>query len=118
MGYQNLRSLSRTQGCKVLIQEASHNPQVLGEKPIQDSIDYIMSIRGLSSKEKSFLVLLSNRFMRETPFRASTKWLALKLSCSRVTLHRALQGLEGRWIVIRRSRGKQSFTDPLLSSPI
>ena len=112
MSYRNLRSLSRLQGCKVLKQVVSPDPQELGDKPIRDLVGYIMSLRGLFSKEKSFLVLLSTRFMREPTFRASTKWLARKLSCSRPTLHRVLRGLEGRWIVIRRYRGKQSVYGP------
>ena len=112
MSYRNLRSLSPPQGCKVLKQVVSPNPQALGDRPIQDLVGYIMSFHGLCSKEKSFLVLLSIRFMREPTFRASTKWLARKLSCSRPTLHKVLRRLEGRWIVIRRYRGKQSFYGP------
>lgn len=112
MSYRNLKKLSRPQGCKVLKQVVSPNPQALGDKPIQDLVGYIMSFHGLFSKEKSFLVLLSTRFMREPTFRASTKWLAGKLSCSRPTLHRVLRRLEGRWIVIRRYRGKQNFYGP------
>ena len=112
MSYRNLRSLSRPQGCKVLTQVVSPNPQTLGDKPIQDRVGYILSFHGLSLKEKSFLLLLSIRCMRERTFRASTKWLARKLSCSRPTLHRVLRRLEGRWIVIRRYRGKQSFYGP------
>lgn len=112
MSYRNPRSLSRPQGCKVLKQVVSPDPQALGDKPVQDLVSYIMSFHGLFSKEKSFLVLLSIRCMREPTFRASTTWLARKLSCSRPTLHRVLRGLEGRWIVIRRYRGKQSFYGP------
>lgn len=112
MSDRNLRSLSLPQGCKVLKQVVSLDPQALGDKPVQDLISYIMSFHGLCSKGKSFLVLLSMRFIREPTFRASTTWLARKLSCSRPTLHRVLRGLEGRWIVIRRYRGKQSFYGP------
>ena len=112
MSYRNLRSLSRPQGGKVLTQVGALDPHALGDKPIQDRVGYIMSFHGLCSKEKSFLVLLSTPFMREPTFRASTKWLARKLSCSRPTLHRVLRRLEGRWIVIRRYRGKQSFYGP------
>jgi hypothetical protein len=112
MSYRNLRSLSRPQGCKVLKQVVSTDPQALGDKPIQDRVDYIMSLHGLCSKEKYFLVLLSTQFVRKPTFRASTTWLARKLSCSRPTLHRVLRGLEGHWIVIRRYRGKQSVYGP------
>ena len=112
MSYRNLRSLSRPQGCKVLTQVVSLDPQALGDKPVLDLVSYIMSFHGLCSKEKSFLVLLSIQFLREPTFRASTTWLARKLSCSRPTLHRVLRRLEGRWIVIRRYRGKQSVYGP------
>lgn len=112
MSDRNLRSLSRPQGCQVLKQVVSLDPQALGDKPIRDLVSYITSFHGLCSKEKSFLVLLSIQIMHGPIFRASTQWLARKLSCSRPTLHRVLRRLEGRWIVIRRYRGKQSFYGP------
>jgi hypothetical protein len=112
MSYRDLKSVSRPQGCKVLKQVSSRDPQTLGDKPIQDRIGYIMSVQNLCSKEKSFLVLLSTKFLHEPTYRASTKWLARKLSCSRPTLHRVLHRLEGRWIVIRRICGKQSVYGP------
>jgi DNA-binding MarR family transcriptional regulator len=90
----------------------SLDPQLLGDKPIRDREAYMSSLRGLSSKQKFLLGILSSKFLHEPTFRASTKWLAGRLSCSRPTLHRVLRALEGRWIVIRRYRGKQSFYGP------
>src|SRR5713226_4977114 len=112
MNSQNLRSLSRNRGCKVLKQVVQFDSQPLGDKPIRDREAYMSALRGLPSKQKSLLGLLSSKFLRELTFRASTKWLAGRLSCSRPTLHRVLRALEGRWIVIRRYRGKQSVYGP------
>ena len=112
MSYQNLRSLSPPRGCKVLKQVSADDPQPLGDKPIHDRIGYIMSIHGLSAREKALLALLSSQFMRVAMFRASTKWLSGKLSCSRPTFHKVLKGLEGRWLLVRRYPGNQSVYGP------
>jgi hypothetical protein len=112
MNSQNLRSLNRPRGCKVLKQVGSPSPQPLVDKPIQDRVGYILSLQGLSAKEKSLMLLFLSRFLFKPTFRASTKWLARKLSCSRPTLHRVLRRLEGRWIVIWRYRGNQNVYGP------
>lgn len=112
MNLQNLRSLNRPRGCKVSRQVVGFDSQPLGDKPIQDREAYMMSLQGLSTKEKSFLLLLSSKFMRRPTFRASTKWLAQRLSCSRQTFHKVLKKLEGRWILIRRYPGNQSVYCP------
>jgi hypothetical protein len=112
MSYRNLRSVSRPLGCKILKQPSLLCPQTRGDKPIQDCIGYITSFRDLCSKEKYLLILLFDRFRRAPTLRASTKWLASKLSCSLPTFHRVLRALEGRWLVIRRFRGKPSVYEP------
>lgn len=78
-----------------------NNPQTFPQKKIDSLPFYIASLNRLTLAQKYILSLVADCFERGPPFRPSLPALAKLCSCSRKTVWRALQGLDGQhgWIV-------------------
>ena len=79
---------------------------------IESLLFYLASLNRITSVQKLILALVSDCAERGPPFRPSLAALAKMCSCSRKTVWRALQGLEGNhgWIV-RDWRGGQKTNE-------
>lgn len=76
------------------------SPQPYSQQ-IESLIFYLVSLKRLTTVQKMILGLIADCTERGPPFRPSLATLAILCSCSRKTVWRALQGLEGPhgWIV-------------------
>lgn len=73
---------------------------------------YLASLTRLSSVQKLILVLLADCELRGPPFRPSLEAMARLCSCSRKTVWRSLQGLDGQhgWILREWQGGQKTNT--------